>query len=146
MIIIEVLNYSYKPLPKIKMGILERRSYEHYLAEIYVLRIKEKINKQEFDRQYQPLSTNYLRSKTTNNERTGFWERTGILESLVVAKKAMFNPRVTFKYDKRKYTEISRYLEYGTFQIPPRPLFREVLNEIREKEMFYYLKFREERK
>ena len=146
MIVIEVLNYNYKPLPNLKLSILERRAFEHFVAQKFVDRIKEKINKQNFDMKFQPLSSQYLRTKTIRREREGFWERTGALESLVVAKKAMFNPRVTFQHRKATYREIARALEYGTFAIPPRPLFREVLHEMRKNEELYYLMFKEGRK
>ena len=53
---------------------------------------------------------------------------------------------VTFKSRRREMLEISRYLEYGTYIIPPRPLFREVLHEFKNKEEIYYTMFKEGRK
>ena len=105
------------------------------VARELVKRLKKRIEEQ--DSKWKPLNKEYLEYKKRHGLDLRKWVATGELESSITVKHSHGSYYVTFLRKKNKegrfFETIARANEYGTSRIPPRPLFRPVLEAFRKE-------------
>lgn len=133
MIYIQTLNYKLD-VTKTKFSYPKNlmKDYEKFICREFIKRVKKHIKKQDLN--WPPLSTEYYQYKLSNNLSLNTWEATSLLKKTLGLLKKGDTYIIGWGNSRRhkgvKVSDISRYLEYGTIKIPPRPLFRTVLKSI----------------
>lgn len=110
-----------------------KREFQIYLAQEYARLIKLSIDLQRYKSKWKDLTPGYSEYKRKHGLSNKIWEATGELKnslrvSVVRGKPIVigFDKRKNHKGTRTRLWKIAVYLEYGTFRIPPRPLFRQV--------------------
>lgn len=150
MIYIPILDKSWSPGKNLLSNQNQqvRKSFEIYIAYMFVDEVKLAIDTQKYKRKWKPLSPKYLRYKIRKGLSPHIWEATTELKkSLKVT--GTNTSKITIGWDKRelhkgtKYPlyKIANHLEYGTRKMPPRPLFRYVFSYISKNISRYWKMF-----
>lgn len=127
MIYIQVLDYKWSPLG------YDDIELEEIIAKNFIEDVKRSINTQKY--KFEPLSPRYLMYKKKNGLSLNTWEATSQLKNSL--KYTIKGDTITIGWDKGlihkksklKVYQVAMTLEYGNLNIPPRPLFRNVLRE-----------------
>lgn len=122
-----------------------------YLSSIFVDLLVDTINKQKYAHTKWPsLSIPYLQYKKKKHLSLNIWEATGLLKRSIKMYREGEFLNIGFKDSDRypktnaKVNTVARYVEYGVpNRMPPRPLFRTVLNLVRRNIQRYYNKYRQ---
>lgn len=121
------------------------KAFTIYVAHYILYRFKksvreQKVNGKSFSSTYKPLSKSYQKTKPMAT-RNKFWINSGALvEKLgVYATRGNIvhigfrgNPSYIKTKDKVKFRDVLKYVEYGTKNIPARPLLRPIMISTRK--------------
>lgn len=153
---IPVIKKRYYPLrSKMKTDNIPnnvQEEFAYYLAEEMKNYLKRVIKYQKYKRYWKPLNPDYLKWKKKKGLSTNIWEASGILVNSITVRKYkdhyIIGPSKNKKYPNSDLSiyEVARMMEYGTENMPARPLFRRVLIYMRKNVDRYYKKFLKEKK
>lgn len=126
----------------------DAHDFHLFIASEYVRLVKISIDKQRFKSKWKRLSSNYFNYKKRSGLSTKIWIATGELkDNLKVLNKRKsvitvgFDNRKKHKNSKVKLSKLACYLEFGTLNIPPRPLFKLVYQYMRKHIKEFYIKY-----
>lgn len=149
MIYVQTVQVIWEPGKNLKLR--KYKGFEIWLAEKFVEKVKRDIDIQRYRSDWRPLNAKYKRYKIRNGMSPKMWEATGELKDQL---KVKVRGRIIVGFDNRRhhggtglrYLELSKILEYGSVNrnIPPRPLFRNVLYFMMKHEREYYNLYRKE--
>lgn len=150
MIYIQTLDRHWSPGEKMLASQSQsvRKAFERYIAYLFVDEVRLAINTQRYKSKWKPLSPQYLQYKIRRGLSPHMWESTTQLKNSVQVM-GEGSSTITIGWDKRTLHKTSkiplyklaRYMEYGTRRIPPRPLFRYLLEYISKNISRYWKKF-----
>lgn len=129
---------------------LLREEFSKYMAgEISKLVVKA-IDSQKYSKSWVPLNPSYKEWKRKKGLSTKIWEATGYLKLNigynVHTKYIEVGIHPTAKYKNgQSVLQVARWLEYGTKNMPERPLFRTIIIYVRKNIRYFYEKFLRER-
>jgi hypothetical protein len=160
-IIISVTGYRWNPGTKTIRQELTPIEYLHFLDYMSKLLKSELVKAIESQRyamvpgsksvKWPPLTLNYKRYKERVGLSTNIWEATGNLKTHI--RIFMRGPWIVVGFGRNDiyskdtpitYNRVAKYVEYGGVHMPPRPLFRPVVEHLRRNINRYYKKFRKE--
>ena len=123
------------------------REFTAYILNFYKSSILRAIKEQKFPVKYKPLSPKYAKYKKDNNMKQGFWQATGFSQvNLEFWKLRKGHYAIGFKRNLihpasgTKIYKIHQYLEKGTKNIPPRPLYLPIARKIQRHLYDVYFK------
>ena len=154
---VDVTKHSYSPIgfindPRYVGMFAEMNSYDRekvlegfvrYLAITMKKLLKNSIHKQYYSRYWEPLSRNYLKFKQKHGLSENIWEATGKLVDSIsyrkqgdryivgIPKSAKYPNGVSVQY-------VAGCMEFGTENMPARPLFNPVIRYIRRHVRIYW--------
>jgi len=149
-IYIQTTETEYRP----GIRILEEEGYPQLLNEfaLYVSNILKDelvraVDNQRYAHDWEPLSVPYYEYKERNNLSLKIWEATSLLKDSieVLRKRDYFEVGVSktqvYPGTLVRVYRVARYMEYGTQDMPARPLFRPLVRYIRKNIRRYWNKF-----
>lgn len=151
MIYIDVINRSWNPGVRFIKDKQELRDFHYYIANRYSYLIKKAIDTQRYRQKWADLTPKYLQWKSKHGLSEKIWEATGELKNAIRVYRQGIHYRVGFdrrrkhRHSRVKYTNLARYLEYGTRNMPARPLFRNIYNYMSKNIRMYYKNFKLQR-
>ena len=131
------LNMSEEDREKVMVG------FVRYLTITMKKLLKSSIKKQYYARYWEPLSHNYLKFKREHGLSENIWEATGKLVNSIsyrkqgnryvigIPKSVKYSNGVSVQY-------VAKCMEFGTKNMPARPLFRPVLRYIKRYIRVYW--------
>lgn len=120
--------------------------FAKYLARAMKHELIRAIRNQRYDKSWAPLTFNYRRYKIDHKLSLNVWEATGLLKKSIVARKRNgyyeIGVHPTRRYNNgARVIDVAKWMEYGTTKMPPRPLFRPIIQYIRKNIGRYFKKF-----
>lgn len=143
MIYIEPIKVSWEP--GLEIGV-NSEQFEAFMAQTYVNIVKRRVDEQKYKSKWKPLSPKYLKYKEERGWSLKTWYATGeLMSNLKVKSKNVigFDNRKRHKESGEKYLDICRKLEYGSVNVPARPLFRLVYWYMRKNVSYFYKRYRQ---
>lgn len=120
-------------------------AYQDFLANEYVMNVYNAIEEEQFKNSWRPLTPGYRKYKASRGLAPYCWEATGQLKNGLRVKSGRvvgFDGRMRHS-SGLSYNKLVRKLEYGSGRVPPRPLFRLVLEDMKVNEDYYKRMFEE---
>lgn len=147
MIYIEILNLKWEPGRVVMKGSPRKEvlAFESYIAKKYVELVRDRVETQKFKAKWAPLSPRYLGKKKEKGWSLKTWEATGqLMKELKVKSHNVvgFDNRKVHKVSGEKLLAIARKNEYGTSEVPARPLFRLVYWYMSKNIGYFYNRYR----
>jgi len=122
-----------------------------YIAEEMKNMLVEAIDTQRYKRNWPSLSIPYYEYKQRNNLSLNIWEATGLLKNSIDYFKVQnkwvvgINPFMNYPDTPVRVFRVARYMEYGTENMPARPLFRPIQGYISRHIRRFWESFLDER-
>lgn len=117
--------------------------FVRYLTITMKKMLKDSIKKQYYKRYWEPLSHSYLKFKNEHGLSENIWEATGKLVNSISYRK-QGNRFIIGIPDNVKYPNgtsvqyVAKCMEFGTKNMPARPLFNPVIRYIRRNVRIYW--------
>lgn len=150
-IFIQVTAQEWRPASRMAKGSREKEKllgqFAKYIAEIYRDELIAAINSQRYKGQWEPLSKEYLEYKRRHGLSDKTWEATELLKNSISAYRSNnkwvvgINPYIKYPGTKTYVYKVARWMEYGTSNMPARPLFRPVKKLITSRMRKYWHAF-----
>ena len=126
--------------------------FQLYLAKEYTRLVKLSIDQQRYRARWKDLTPGYLEYKRKHGLSLNIWEATGELKNSLKVSAPKGKKTIVIGFDKRrnhkgssaKLWKIAKWLEYGTFRMPPRPLFRMVYLYMSSNINYFWSKYQRE--
>lgn len=117
--------------------------FVRYLAITMKKMLKESIKKQYYRRYWDPLSVQYLKFKADHGLSLNMWEATGKLVDSISYRRqgdkfVIGIPRSAKYPDGVSVQYVAKCMEFGTKNMPARPLFNPVIRYIRRHIRTYW--------
>lgn len=123
--------------------------FSRFIAkEISILLVKA-INDQRYKSKWKPLTPSYKDWKSKNGLSTKIWEATGKLKLSIDYDNVGdvifvgIDPYIRYE-DGLQVLQVAKWMEYGTYKMPERPLFRPILQYVKSNVKYFYNKFLKE--
>ena len=134
MIYIQVLDKYWEPGKDAGLTGIKALMYDKKIAKIFVEEIKRNIDTERL--RHAPLSRRYLQSKAKKGYSLKKWEATSHLKDSLTVKRISITTYMVgwdrkLHYNGERIVTIAKRLEYGTMTMPPRPLFRDTLKQMK---------------
>lgn len=121
--------------------------FAHYMAKVMAEEVRKAIISQKFANNWAPLSEDYLNFKKRHGLSLKIWEATEFLRKNIVAYRS--NDKYVVGVSKRiKYPKtdvhawkVMFWMEFGTKNMPARPLFRPVATNLRKNIRYHWIQF-----
>ena len=125
----------------------DRVQFSLWIAEEIASMLVKAIEDQKYRKKWIALSPNYLEWKKKQHYSPNIWECTGMLKLEVKYWRrhdvVNFGIGPTKRYpDGTSVLKVARWMEYGTKNMPERPLFRPIISYIRKNISYMYAKFK----
>lgn len=121
-------------------------NFSRFIANQIATLLVKAIDDQRYKSKWKPLSESYQEWKKVKGLSPKIWEATGLLKMSIdyddVDDIIYVGIDPLLHYDNgQNILQVARWLEYGTKNIPERPLFRPILQYVRGNIKFFYNKF-----
>lgn len=149
MIYIQTLDRYWDPGKKMLEGQTKvvKNSFHEYLAYEFVNEVKRAIDTQKYKKKWKPLSPQYLAYKRRKGLSPIIWQATKQLKSSLKVSQSKgvytigWDKRIRHNKSKIPLYRLAKYMEFGTIKMPPRPLFRFILDNMSKNISRYWKKF-----
>lgn len=121
--------------------------FQYYICNEFIRLFQLSIDTQRYKSSWGTLSIPYKQYKLSNNLSLNIWEATGQTKSSL---KVMYvGHTLTIGFDKRykhvnsnvRVYQIARWMEFGTYNMQPRPLFRFIYQYISSNINYFFKKY-----
>lgn len=150
---IPVIDVEWEPGIRLAKGDLQMYlpEFAKYMAVVMADELVRAVNSQRFRAKWEPLSIGYLKYKKKHHLSTKIWEATEVLKDNIKAYRYRDRWVVGIpKYIKYPGTnlrvyKVAQFIEFGTTRMPPRPLFRPIVDYLSKNIRRYWLRFLREK-
>lgn len=125
---------------------IHHSNFSRFVAKEIARLVVQAIDDQRYKSKWKPLSEKYLEWKKRNGRSPKIWESTGMLKLSIdydnVTDEIFVGIDPYLRYPSgEQVLQVAQWLEYGTYKIPERPIFRPILQYVRGNIKFFYNKF-----
>lgn len=127
----------------------QHANFSRFMAKEIARLLVQAIDDQRYKSRWKPLTPGYKDWKKSKGWSTKIWEATGTLKFSIdydnVSDLILVGIDPYIKYDDgTSVLQVARWMEYGTYKMPERPLFRPILQYVRGNVKYFYNKFLKE--
>lgn len=121
--------------------------FSRYMAGVMSDELVKAIDSQRYSGRWAPLSIPYIANKKRRNLSPKIWEASGVLKDSIQAYKYRdqwvvgIPKHLTYPGTTLRIYQVAQYLEYGTSKMPPRPLFRPIVEYLSKNIRRYWDRF-----